>query len=139
MHNVLLIEDNPGDARLILEMIREDPEAPFQLHTADRLSGGLEPRAAVLGNPRVGWQAILRHVAEDDVGVGLPFILERDDGDEAEVVEACLESDQLRADCAPECPRVLERWMGVAALRYRLGFHVHTPVAPEHGRDQALV
>jgi diguanylate cyclase (GGDEF)-like protein len=42
MHNVLLIEDNPGDARLIVEMIREDPEAPFQLHTADRLSRGLE-------------------------------------------------------------------------------------------------
>jgi len=42
MHNVLLIEDNPGDARLILEMIREDPEAPFHLHTADRLSRGLE-------------------------------------------------------------------------------------------------
>ncbi|HEX7219886.1 MAG TPA: diguanylate cyclase, partial [Burkholderiales bacterium] len=42
MHNVLLIEDNPGDARLILEMIREDPAAPFHLHTADRLSRGLE-------------------------------------------------------------------------------------------------
>jgi diguanylate cyclase (GGDEF)-like protein len=42
MHNVLLIEDNAGDARLIEEMIREDPGAPFRLHRADRLSRGLE-------------------------------------------------------------------------------------------------
>ena len=42
MHNVLLIEDNPGDARLIQEMIREDPAAPFNVLCADRLSRGLE-------------------------------------------------------------------------------------------------
>jgi diguanylate cyclase (GGDEF)-like protein len=42
MHNVLLIEDNPGDARLIEEMVREDPEAPFTIHCADRLARGLE-------------------------------------------------------------------------------------------------
>ncbi|HVJ23548.1 MAG TPA: histidine kinase, partial [Burkholderiales bacterium] len=42
IHNVLLIEDNPGDARLIEEMIREDPAAPFALQLADCLSDGLE-------------------------------------------------------------------------------------------------
>jgi diguanylate cyclase (GGDEF)-like protein len=41
-HSVLLIEDNPGDARLIREMIAEDPDAPFELSVADRLSTGLE-------------------------------------------------------------------------------------------------
>jgi len=41
-HNVLLIEDNPGDARLIREMIAEDPGAPFELHCAERLSHGLD-------------------------------------------------------------------------------------------------
>jgi diguanylate cyclase (GGDEF)-like protein len=40
--NVLLIEDNPGDARLIREMIAEDPDAPFELHCAERLAHGLE-------------------------------------------------------------------------------------------------
>src|ERR671915_1696847 len=42
MHNVLLIEDDAGDARLIEEMILEDPAAPFKLHRADRLSRALE-------------------------------------------------------------------------------------------------
>ncbi len=46
MHKVLLIEDNPGDARLIEEMIAEDPEAPFTIHCADRLSLGLEQLSA---------------------------------------------------------------------------------------------
>jgi len=39
---VLLIEDNPGDARLIREMLAEDPDTPFELHCAERLSHGLD-------------------------------------------------------------------------------------------------
>jgi diguanylate cyclase (GGDEF)-like protein len=46
MHNVLLIEDNPGDERLIREMIGENPQAPFALHCADRLAKGLEHLSA---------------------------------------------------------------------------------------------
>ena len=42
MHRVLLIEDNPGDARLIEEMIREDPGTPFRPVYVDRLSRALE-------------------------------------------------------------------------------------------------
>ena len=46
MHHVLLIEDNPGDERLIREMIGEDPRAPFAVHCADRLAKGLEHLSA---------------------------------------------------------------------------------------------
>src|SRR3970040_1221568 len=43
---VLLIEDNPGDARLIREMFAEDPGMPFELACVDRLSHGIEFLAA---------------------------------------------------------------------------------------------
>jgi diguanylate cyclase (GGDEF)-like protein len=42
IQKVLLIEDNPGDARLIREMLAEEDGAPFELQCADRLSAGIE-------------------------------------------------------------------------------------------------
>ena len=45
-HPVLLIEDNPGDARLIREMLAEHPEASFRLDCVDRLSRALEMLAS---------------------------------------------------------------------------------------------
>jgi len=39
---VLLIEDNPGDVRLIQEMLSEASDATFDLECIDRLSAGLE-------------------------------------------------------------------------------------------------
>jgi Flp pilus assembly CpaE family ATPase len=40
--NVLLIEDNPGDTRLIRELLKEAKGSPTVLLCADRLSSGLE-------------------------------------------------------------------------------------------------
>ncbi len=40
--SVLIVEDNPGDARLIREMLAEDDEIAFRLTHADRLSRGIE-------------------------------------------------------------------------------------------------
>lgn len=40
--NVLLIEDNPGDARLVEEMLVEAGEQSFNLEREDRLAAGLK-------------------------------------------------------------------------------------------------
>lgn len=43
---ILLIEDNPGDVRLLREMLAEMPGTLFDLECADRLSAGLQRLAA---------------------------------------------------------------------------------------------
>ena len=48
---ILLIEDNPGDVRLVREYLRERYGGASQIHTADRLSSGLAMMAAV--NPDI--------------------------------------------------------------------------------------
>jgi phosphoserine phosphatase RsbU/P len=38
---ILLVEDNPGDARLIRELLAEEPANPFEIVVADHLAAGL--------------------------------------------------------------------------------------------------
>ena len=38
---ILLVDDNPGDLRLVQEFLQERHAVPLQVHTADRLSAGL--------------------------------------------------------------------------------------------------
>ncbi|MDO8567632.1 MAG: response regulator [Dehalococcoidales bacterium] len=40
--NILIIEDNPGDVRLVQEMIKEAPSDKFTINAVDRLEAGLE-------------------------------------------------------------------------------------------------
>ena len=42
VQTILLIEDNPGDTRLIREMLAEQGDATFRLEAVDRLARGLE-------------------------------------------------------------------------------------------------
>jgi DNA-binding response OmpR family regulator len=42
MINVLMIEDNPGDARRIRELLRDETGSPIALAHADRLSAGVD-------------------------------------------------------------------------------------------------
>ncbi len=42
---ILLIEDNPGDVRLVREYLQERHATPLQVHTADRRSAGLSMMA----------------------------------------------------------------------------------------------
>ena len=42
--HVLLVEDNPGDARLVCELVREEPD--LRIHHVDRLAAGLSHLAA---------------------------------------------------------------------------------------------
>ncbi|MDA3970679.1 MAG: hypothetical protein PF442_04960 [Desulfobulbaceae bacterium] len=44
--DILLVEDNPGDARLVQEMLKEGMGQPWSLITADTLAQGL----AVINN-----------------------------------------------------------------------------------------
>ena len=48
---ILLVDDNPGDLRLVQEFLQERHAAPLQVHTADRLSAGLSMMAAI--NPDI--------------------------------------------------------------------------------------
>ena len=40
--HVLIVEDNPGDVRLVRERLAEVPDSPFQVEWADRLASGVE-------------------------------------------------------------------------------------------------
>ena len=38
--HILLIEDNPGDVRLIAEQLKEDNSSHYELHSEGRLKAG---------------------------------------------------------------------------------------------------
>jgi two-component system sensor histidine kinase/response regulator len=97
---VLLIEDSPGDARLIREMLTEVQAVPFAVEQADRLSAGMERLAAGgtdavlldLGLPDCqGLETFLRaHEAQP----GLPIIVLSGLSDEAVAYRAVHEGAQ---------------------------------------------
>jgi len=91
---VLLVEDNPGDARIILEMLREVGNNDFQLQVVDRLEPALQRlgRAAVdvvlldLGLPDSSGLETFRRAHEG--AVEEPIIVISGFDDEATAVQA---------------------------------------------------
>jgi two-component system, sensor histidine kinase and response regulator len=100
--HVLLVEDDPADARLIRELLRETPDAVFETEWVDRLASALDrlahtdrPIEAVLldlflpDSQGLGTcQAVLRHAP------GLPIIILSAPEDEALAVQAVREGAQ---------------------------------------------
>ena len=118
---VLLVEDNPGDARLIQEMLSEADGARFDVSCADRLSTGLELLAAEkvdvvlldLGLPDSTGLESFTHVYEHTPEIPIVVLTGLDD--EALAVKAVREGAQDylvkgHVDCG-----ILER-----AIRYAL-------------------
>ena len=121
---VLLIEDNPGDARLIGELLAEVPDHVFALYTAERLSEGLErlahsSYAALLLDlhlpDAVGLETLLQAHARS---CGVPIVVLTGLDDERVGIEAMHQGAQdylVKADLTPE--------ILVRSLRYAIGRH----------------
>ena len=131
MHRVLLIEDNPGDARLIREMLAEEPEAPFALHCAERLQHGLEQLSAGetvlvlldLNLPKKDGREVLQEIKNDERLKRIPVVILTTSKAEEDV----LKTYNLHANCYVTKPVDLEKfsvviksidafWLTVATL-----------------------
>ena len=93
--NVLLVEDNPGDARLIQEMLADGDGDSFRLWRADRLSAGLD----MLSSGDIG-VVLLDLSLPDSEGVATLETWLRDHPDSAPVIVLSgLNDGALIADC----------------------------------------
>jgi two-component system cell cycle response regulator len=121
---VLLIEDNPGDVRLIEELLAEADDSSFVVEAVERLAEGLDrleerPYAAVLLDlhlpDAVGLETLLQaHNRASDV----PIIVLTGLDDETVGLEAMHQGAQdylIKSDLTPE---ILTR-----SLRYAIGRH----------------
>lgn len=87
---ILLIEDNPGDARLIRELLADVPSRPFVLESVSRLASGLERLA------RGGFDVVLLDLLlPDSRGLDTFTRLQRRFGDLPVVVLTGLDDEEL--------------------------------------------
>jgi len=97
---VLLIEDNPADARMIREMLKEVREGVFDVEPVDRLSAGLErlanggPDAVLLDLSLPDSQGFETFVKTRERAGGAPVLLLTGLDDEALAIHAVHEGAQ---------------------------------------------
>jgi chemotaxis family two-component system response regulator Rcp1 len=134
MH-VLLVEDNPGDADLVVDAIRDFPcdvsivsdgvEALEFLHREGRHGAAKEPDLVLLdlNLPKLGGREVLARVKEDQALKHIPFVILSSSHAERDL----LESYRLHANCFVTKPvdlheflasvgAVAHFWLGVVKL-----------------------
>jgi two-component system cell cycle sensor histidine kinase/response regulator CckA len=133
--NVLLVEDNPGDARLIREMLTGADPVEFTLEHTDRLAtglsrlagGGMDALLLDLGLPdSVGFETFVKAYAQAE---HVPIIVLTDLRDEALAVRAVQEGAQDYLAKGEIDARLLRRSIRYAIARKRDQRHMHVQAA----------
>lgn len=137
---LLLVEDNPGDARLILEALRESTLRENKLHLAvQHVSDGVEAMAALRGGaphpdlvvldlnlPRKDGLEVLAELKEDRNLRRIPVMVLTSSAADSDV----LESYRLQANCFITKPMDLDNFMFV--VRAIEKFWMETATLPPH-------
>jgi len=124
--NVLLIEDNPGDARLIETALAGASGPPFHVETAERLSGGLARLreatydVALLDLGLPDSQGLETLAATLEAAQGVPFVVLTIAEDDAVAVRAVQMGAQDYLVKGQLDPSLLGRTLRYAVERHRL-------------------
>lgn len=120
---ILLVEDNPGDMDLTLELLRESKirnrvtvakdgvEALDAVHTRGKFSDGPQPDLILLdlNLPRKDGREVLREIKSDPATCRIPIVVLTTSQAEQDI----LKSYQLHANCYVTKPVDLQQFMSV--------------------------
>ena len=137
---ILLVEDNPGDADLVLDAVREFPcdvsvvsdgvEALEFLHKEGRHAAAKQPDLVLLdlNLPRLGGREVLARVKEDPGLKHIPFVILSSSQAERDLMDAY----RLHANCFVTKPVDLHQFLAAvgAVAHFWLGV-VKLPTATE--------
>ena len=121
-YKILLVEDNPGDARLVRESLCEARENPFDIEVTDRLGAGVNRLragkidAVLLDLSLPDSQGAATFLTAKAVSAGVPIIVLTGHGDEALAVKLVQDGAQDYVEKAHLGSNNLSR-----AIRYAIG------------------
>jgi hypothetical protein len=121
-YKILLVEDNPGDARLVRESLCEARENPFDIEVTDRLGAGVNRLragkidAVLLDLSLPDSQGAATFLTAKAVSAGVPIIVLTGQGDEALAVKLVQDGAQDYVEKAHLGSNNLSR-----AIRYAIG------------------